>query len=209
MALTARMICSMKAAEQPVNFPNPFVKLTEGDISRFWKKVNKSGADDCWNWTAGKFRSGYGAFSVLTKLLKAHRISYMITNGPIPEGLFICHKCDNPSCVNPSHLWPGTNSDNLMDASRKGRIAFGLRSGSHTHPERRATGDRSGARRHPETHVRGERVNTAKLTAANVVEIRRLILSGESTQTSAAIRYGVTQAVISKLVLRQTWKHVQ
>lgn len=87
---------------------------------RFWSHVDRTG--ECWIWTAGRSEYGYGRLFFRGKARKAHRVAYELTHGPIPTGLFVCHACDNPACVRPDHLWLGTNQDNLVDASRKGRI---------------------------------------------------------------------------------------
>jgi len=86
---------------------------------RFWSRVNKT--DACWLWTGYRDPNGYGSLGVDCKNRLAHRFSFELHNGAIPAGLFICHKCDVPSCVNPNHLFAGTQKENMMDCSRKGR----------------------------------------------------------------------------------------
>lgn len=94
---------------------------------RFWSKVDKSGPNGCWVWTASVFKSGgYGAFGYTsTDIRRAHRYAWEITRGPIPEGAFLLHSCDNPLCVNPSHLRPGTTADNSQDAVDRNRTTLG------------------------------------------------------------------------------------
>lgn len=91
------------------------------DIKRFWEKVDKQHPSKCWKWT-GCISARYGLFWVFGRKYKAHRVSWMIENGAIPEGLWILHKCDNPPCVNPNHLFSGNRSENMLDAARKGRL---------------------------------------------------------------------------------------
>jgi hypothetical protein len=88
-------------------------------MKRFWDKVEKTST--CWNWIGAK-RNGYGCIKIDKKSIATHRLSYEMHKGLIPEGLFVCHSCDNPSCVNPDHLFTGTNSDNMIDAMNKYRI---------------------------------------------------------------------------------------
>lgn len=88
---------------------------------RFWAKVEKRGPNDCWLWTASKDRHGYGTFQLNGKPRKAHRLSWVLSNGPVPDGLCVCHSCDVRLCVNPSHLWAGSNKANTVDMVAKGR----------------------------------------------------------------------------------------
>jgi hypothetical protein len=190
---------------------------------RFWSKVNPHGPvpphcpelGPCWVWTAALLRGGYGHFWVGSRsdgthrLVSAHRHIYAALVGPIPEGLHVCHHCDNPSCARPGHLFVGTQADNAADRERKGRHnpARGERHGSVTHPERLPRGERNGSVLHPERLALGERNGSAKLNAAKVLEIRRLARKGVS-QRAIARQYGVTHILIGKVIRRENWRHV-
>lgn len=116
------------------------------------------------------------------KTWQAHRLAWTLLFGPIPEGLSVCHRCDNPPCVNPSHLWLGTALDNARDKVQKGRMRRG--------------------------DSRGERNGHAKLTEDQVRVIRQRVKAGE-TQTALAAEYGVHLITVSQLVRRLTWRHVE
>lgn len=99
-------------------------KLDERLIARFWAKVDIGDSGDCWEWQGfRKPPQGHGSFAagVGQSPLNAHRLAYEIANGPIPSGLHVCHRCDNPPCCNPAHLFLGTPRDNQVDCSQKGR----------------------------------------------------------------------------------------
>ena len=93
--------------------------MNASDLRRFNEKVRKT--DGCWLWTASVVSDGYGQMWLGRTMVRAHRLSYEIHKGPVPKGLFVCHRCDVPRCVNPDHLFVGTNQDNQRDSASKGR----------------------------------------------------------------------------------------
>ena len=99
----------------------------------FWAKVEKRTGTDCWKWLGDPSRAGYGSLRVGGRNRLAHRVSYVLANGPIPSGMLVCHRCDNPSCVNPAHLFLGTHGDNTRDAIQKGRLDPGAFQRKKTH----------------------------------------------------------------------------
>ena len=173
--------------------------------SRFWAKVDTSGG--CWKWMASTDRKGYGHISYRSQLLQAHRVSYIMVYGPIPDGLCVLHKCDNPGCVNPDHLFLGTHKDNSDDKISKGRDrhAIGNQNGSRKYPERLAWGDRNWTRKHPE-RLRGEKGSSAKLTAVQVRDIRARYRHRTVSYSYLAKEFGVTTGTIAHIIQGRTWK---
>lgn len=151
---------------------------------RFWPKVMKAlDWEACWPWTAARKKSdptrGYGNFKLKSHVtVGAHRVAYALYYGRSPGPLLVCHHCDNPICVNPSHLFLGTVQDNSDDMVAKGRTVI-----------RDQAGDKNGA---------------AKLTAENVEQIRARILRGE-TNTAIAVVFGVTHQAISRIRRGRSW----
>lgn len=153
-------------------------------IERFWMYVDRSG--DCWIWHGTLASNGYGRFSMNGHADGAHRYSWQFAHGPIPAGLVVCHRCDNPPCVNPEHLFLGTPADNMADRDAKGR---GFKVGQLP----------SVLRPHGELHYR------AKLTADQVREIRSLRIEGHSLSRLAS-RFGVGKNTIARAAKQQSWK---
>lgn len=169
-------------------------KPFEDPAVRFWRRVRRT--DGCWLWTGSVIKSGYGSFIVRTGTLKgryAHRFSYRLHHGPIPNGMYVCHHCDNKTCVNPDHLFLGDAAINNADMRAKGRHAHGSRHGMVKHPERRA---------------RGERQGRSKLTAEEVMEIRARHRAGGVSMAKLGREYGVTTSAVHLIVHGVNWAHL-
>jgi hypothetical protein len=160
---------------------------------RFWAKVNKTGGG-CWLWMGMPDDKGYGHLRVEGKKTLAHRISWKLHNGCIPAELFVLHSCDNPSCVNPAHLFTGTQVDNMKDMAQKGR-------------GRGAMGDRNGMRLYPENVLRGEANPRSKLSEETVRQIFRSVRSG-ATYRHVAQGAGVSCGTVSDIINGRAWKHL-
>lgn len=151
----------------------------------FWERVAIRSSNECWEWKDGK-RSGYGRLYHRGKYYSAHRISWHLHYGSIPEGMCICHHCDNKGCVNPKHLFIGTIADNNKNRDNKGRQKFRFLYGKD-HPQ----------------HGTNSRFN--KLSESDVREIRRLCASGEHTLREIAEMFGVVHGVISNIKQGRKW----
>lgn len=156
---------------------------------RFWNYVFISKPGWCWFWRGACFDDGYGCISITADndgrcSRRAHRFSYELNIGPIPQGMLVCHLCDNPICVNPSHLWLGTPKDNSEDMVRKGRW----------------NGNR--------TQRFGEDNPRSKLTDSDVLSIRRLYSEGKYSQSQLGRMFGITQCMVGFIVRRVSWSHI-
>lgn len=145
---------------------------------RFWAKVDVRGPDECWLWAGAKLTEGYGQFSSEGRVIRAHRYSYELHFGPIPDGMIVCHTCDRPPCVNPSHLWAGTDAENAADRSAKRRGAL------------------------------GEEQGHARLTNNQAREIVATCKRGYVKHEDLARKYGVSRSSISRIVSGDSWSAV-
>jgi len=168
----------------------------DDENDRFWAKVQKG--PQCWGWLGGKQTNGYGTMTANGNRWLAHRFSWRLHNGDIPEGLVICHTCDNRVCVRPDHLFVGTVQDNNSDMVAKGRHARGSTHGTVTMPHR-----------YPAARLpRGERVHSAKLTESQVLELRRRKAEAGATYESLASEFGLSKSNVWNIVQRRTWAHL-
>lgn len=152
--------------------------------SSFEKNVIRK--DGCWEWKGSKDKNGYGVMSCNISMgpSRAHRASWIIHNGSIPSGLFVCHYCDNPTCTNPKHLWIGTHKQNNDDKISKGR-----------------------ANCPPPPYKKGSQVGTSKLNESEVKQIKRLFSKG-LTNHDISLKYKVSKSTIGRIKNGQSWKHV-
>jgi len=171
-----------------------FNRTKERSIRDFWERVEKKGPSDCWPWTGTVGRHGRGSTSFLGKSLTAPRKAYIITHGDIPSHLCVCHSCDNPNCVNPKHLWLGTQAENVADMDAKGRRGA-------------ARGDNHPWRKKPHLIKRGSEQSRAKLNESQVVQIRQLADKGIS-RVDIASQFNVSKSLINAIVWRKVWTHV-
>lgn len=156
--------------------------VEEKVADRFWAKVDKAPGHgprgECWVWTAATKTKGYGKFGIGSITALSHRVCWELCRGPIPEGLFVLHRCDNPPCCNPEHLFLGTLADNNRDRDSKGRTNRPI----------------------------GESNSQAKLTSRDVLAIRALCPS--VPRKVLAADFGVSRSVIRDVINKRAWAHI-
>lgn len=159
--------------------------------------IRGSRAKACWTWRGNKTKSNprysYAVYGVIAPYgknirLRAHRVAYELFVGPIPDGMEVCHHCDNPICVKPDHLFVGTHTDNMQDAVKKGR-------------------NWSNFRENPDA-IRGANNHKSKLTVEIIHEIRRLCAEGNVSYTGVGRKFGVDRTTVKRIHTRQLWAHV-
>lgn len=152
--------------------------------ARFWPKVDRRGPGECWPWTGAK-RKGYGAIwhRESQKVIEAPRAAWLIAHGDLPADLEVCHRCDNPACVNVAHLFLGTHADNMADMLAKGR-----------------------ARPPQAGHCPGERNGSARLSEP---QVREILLRTKDSQRALAREFGVSRSTIQSIKTGRSWRHLE
>lgn len=184
----------LDSEERVFNAPPPAwrIRRIRGDAeTRFQRYVCPEPMSGCHLWAGGLFPTGYGIFwfSEDNPAARAHVVAWEFVNGPVPDGLDVCHTCDVRCCVNPDHLYVGTRKQNMADAIARGRMP---------------RGDKTWHRRMPEKIARGPALPQAKLTEADVIAIR----ASNKLQRELAEQYGVSRCTISEIRARKYWTHI-
>lgn len=161
----------------------------------FLSKIDIKSPSECWNWMANKKRFGYGVFFNNGRNILAHRVSYVLRHGPIPEGKIILHSCDNPSCVNPDHLSAGTYAENSRQREEKGR-------------SNRPCGKNHFLKKDPSRILKGSKHGRSKLVESDVLQIRKLHKEGMRCAHIAKLFPSVRYKSIHKIVKGFRWSHV-
>jgi hypothetical protein len=144
----------------------------------FWSRVIAGGRADCWLWTGGLHHQGYGRFKFKGKLRLAHRLSWEFTRGHIITTTHVLHRCDNPPCVNPNHLFLGSHLDNMRDMKSKNR------------------------------HPHGERNGSSKITDKDVRRIRSLYKTELISHEELGLIFNINKATVTRIISKESWSHV-
>ncbi len=155
------------------------VEKNTNTLEDVWKYINKK-YEDCWIWKGSISSDGYGRIVINHKIYRTHRLIYEMTIGKIPDGLLVCHSCDNPLCCNPEHLFLGTYKENTQDMISKGRKYL----------------------------MNGELNNFSKLTEKEVIMIREIYSNGKYFQRELGEMFGVSKSAIYNIIHKITWKHI-
>lgn len=210
----------MSEAVKKIWHSKELVKPEGKDLDRFWSYLTKEGPlpdqtnpfykglGPCWAWIGPKSTHGYGSIAINRRPKLAHRMSYAVAHGRTPAGVMILHKCDNKLCVNPEHLAVGDAWDNMADRDRKGRQASGDRNGSRTKPENLRRGENHPKRLRPEETPRGEEHGRARVTEAQVIEMRRRFDAGEVRIFELVRETQLEKSTVRSIVRRKNWKHL-
>lgn len=180
----------LRQSKQPGRALTPIIRGQTSE-QRFWAKVNKDGPTQanmespCWEWTGCRNQDGYGHIAISGAVIGAHRHSFILANGPLPElpgahAACVLHRCDNPPCVRPDHLFLGTQGENIADMMQKCRA----------------------------NQLRGEANGAARLTEAQVREIRTLYAAGGMSRPKIAARFGICYRTVYNLTERRSWAHL-
>ena len=159
-------------------------------IEYFYNRIHKDADTGCWLWTGTLLPSGYGQFRFDKQSARAHRASYELLVGEIPDGLCMCHKCDVRRCCNPEHLFIGTRDDNMKDAASKGRLPSSTNHWTRLYPERMSL---------------SQLTSGAKLSTDQVQQIKGLVCKRGDACLVAA-QFGVSEAAVSRIVRGHAWK---
>jgi len=156
--------------------------MNNKNLKNFWKKVEIKDEDSCWIWKGKHCHNGYGQLKINRKDKMAHRVSWIIHFGEIPEGMIVCHHCDNPECVNPKHLFIGTYKDNIADCIRKGRNKTSI--------------------------LRGESNGSSKLKDSQIPIIRQKYSTGEYSLRKLGKEYGIGFEAIRRVIKHMSFKNI-